>query len=129
MSAILFLSGIIYVIFLVDQITLPRWLTDLYAFPNGDKVGHFLLMGLAAFFINMALMDRTFYIGKFSLPYGPTIFAVLVTLEEISQQFFPNRTYSLEDLACSFAGIIILGVLPSHFLVGRIKKNPSSESN
>lgn len=127
--AVIFLAAICYLIYLVDQVTLPRWITMLYDFPNGDKVGHFLLMGVAAFLINMALSDRSFLIAKISIPYGPLIFAILVTLEEISQQFFPNRTYSLEDLAFSFAGILVLGILPSRLILRREKVRLRSKPN
>lgn len=124
--AVLFMAVICYLIFLVDQVTLPKWITVLYDFPNGDKLGHFLLMGMAAFLINMALSDRSFSVGRILVPYGPFVFAILVTLEEISQQFFPNRTYSLVDLAFSFAGILVLGILPSRYLLSRGRTNRNS---
>lgn len=123
-AAVVFVIGIILVIVLADQVELPRWLTAIYAFPNGDKVGHFLLMGAAAFLINMALSDRSFHLGRVSVPYGPLIFAVLVAAEEFSQQFFPNRTASWEDLVMSFLGILILGVLPSRWLVHKLQHSP-----
>jgi polysaccharide biosynthesis protein VpsQ len=121
--AVVFVIGIVLVIILADLVELPDWLTVIYAFPNGDKVGHFLLMGAAAFLINMALSDRSFRVGQVFVPYGPLIFALLVTAEEFSQQFFPHRTASWEDLIMSFLGILILGILPSRWLIRKLHRN------
>ena len=100
------------IVVLADSGNLPRPVTQLYRFPHGDKVGHFLLMGLLSFFLNWTALA--------SLPDrrpAPVIWAVslalafLVTLEELSQQFFPKRTFSLIDLAFSYAGIAFFGCL------------------
>ena len=106
------------VIFLLLIVTLantgylPRSIRQLYDFPFGDKVGHFLLMGLINFLLNwMVLASRSHpkpasVIWKVSLA-----FALFTTLEEFSQQFFPRRTFSLLDLGYSYAGIAVSALL------------------
>ncbi len=96
-----------------DGNTLPSWLITFYNFPNGDKAGHFLLMGFAAFLLNLVAKDRSIKLGSISISVIPVIFAVLVTIEEYSQQFFPNRTMSWEDLVVSYLGILVIGIVGS----------------
>jgi polysaccharide biosynthesis protein VpsQ len=83
----------------------------LYNYPNGDKVGHFFLMGILAFLASLAFRPYRVRIFKVSILRSSLIIAILVALEEISQQFFPNRTASFLDLAASLAGILLLGEL------------------
>lgn len=75
--------------------------------PYGDKVGHFILYGILTL-----LLDLTFIR---SLPYRDPrlvvlstglILALLIGIEEYSQQFFRNRIFSLLDLAFSYLGVI-----------------------
>jgi len=89
--------------------SLPQFLRVFYDFRGGDKVGHFVLMGILSFLMNMAV------------PLGPPerrwrgpvlatcLILVAVTIEEASQAFFPSRTLSWMDLASSYAGILAFG--------------------
>lgn len=110
---------IIVVAFLADTGLLPHRIRALYDFPYGDKLGHFLLMGLVSFVLNWtALASRAepqpaSVIWKVSLA-----FVLFVTLEEFSQQLFPRRTFSLLDLGYSYAGIALAA-----FLVYRLKRH------
>jgi len=116
LSVFLILS-IIVVAILAGAGLLPAPIRALYDFPNGDKLGHFLLMGSVNFVLNWtALASRAApqpasVIGKVSLA-----FAFFVTIEEFSQQFFPRRTFSLLDLGFSYAGIVLAA-----FFVYRLK--------
>ena len=80
--------------------------------PYGDKAGHFILYGILAL-----LVDLTFFQ---SLPHrSPTliaiicalILAVFIGLEEFSQQFFAERTFSYQDLIASYLGVIFFSWL------------------
>ena len=51
----LFIAAIIV---LADQGRLPGIIAALYDFPNGDKVGHFFLMGGLSLLVNLALPAR-----------------------------------------------------------------------
>ncbi|MCI5219259.1 MAG: hypothetical protein D3914_08730 [Candidatus Electrothrix sp. LOE2] len=65
-------------------------------FPGGDKLGHFVLLGIASFFANQVLHPR----------HIPVFGNVAITGEEISQMFLASRTFDLVDLSCSYLGII-----------------------
>ncbi|MCI5224736.1 MAG: trypsin [Candidatus Electrothrix sp. AR4] len=102
----LFLLFFLYVIYAANQGTLPLFIRRLYLFPGGDKVGHFVLLGIASFFANQLLYPRHFFVfGKVFL-VGSLILLVAMTAEEISQMFLANRTFDLIDLSCSYLGII-----------------------
>jgi hypothetical protein len=46
-------------------------------------------------------------------------FLFALFLEELVQLVMPNRTFSLADLACSLAGVIILGGIGGHLAIRR----------
>lgn len=103
------LLTVVGIIILADRRALPGFITGLYAFRYGDKVGHFLLMGTVAFFVNLALHARRITIFQCPLLLGSLCVALLVTLEEFSQLFFPSRSFDLIDLAASLLGIVVIG--------------------
>ncbi|MBC8333900.1 MAG: VanZ family protein [Anaerolineales bacterium] len=100
------------IVILANGGNLPRSITRIYDFPYGDKAGHFLIMGLLCFFLNRTALASfpgsrpATLIWRVSL-----ILAFVVTLEELSQQYIPRRTFSLIDLAFSYAGIAFFGWL------------------
>ena len=108
--AALFLAFIIGLIVLADADLLPDFINAIYDFPNGDKVGHFVLYGLLNFFITRAFLSSlpTRRGGWATLSVG-LILALFVALEELSQMFFSARTFSLLDLTASLLGIIVGG--------------------
>ena len=112
--SVFLLFFVLLVVILADIGKMPRFIKILYNFPNGDKVGHFLLMG----FLNFALL-WTALASRADMKPASVIWAVslslafFVTLEELSQQLFPRRTFSLLDLLFSYAGIAFFGYLAS----------------
>lgn len=66
-----------------------------------DKLGHFVLYGLLALFASA-------YFGRTKRVAG--ILAVLATIEEASQAWFPARTFDLWDLAATLAGIVLFAL-------------------
>lgn len=102
--AVLSALAVLAIVIAADRGTLPPFLARLYAFPNGDKVGHFLLMGALAFALMLGLPTK-------SKPLGLVVLGLAITLEEISQLFFPRRTFSLLDLGCSLLGVAVMGGL------------------
>ena len=108
--AALFLAFIIGLIVLADADLLPDFINAIYDFPNGDKVGHFILYGLLNFFITRAFLSSlpTRRGGWVTLSVG-LILALFVALEEFSQKYFASRTFSLLDLTASLLGIIVGG--------------------
>ena len=100
---------LILIIIWADRGMLPEVIVNLYAFPNGDKVGHFLLMGGVSFCANLACAARRIHLRFWNPLLGSLLVTLAVTLEEFSQQFFTTRTFDLLDLAASLAGIWLLG--------------------
>ena len=104
--AILFTLFIILIITLADMGKLGI-LGFVNQIPYGDKIGHFVLYGILTLLLDLTLLR--------SLPHRSPrlvvlstglILALVIGLEEFSQQYFANRTFSLLDLACSYLGVI-----------------------
>ncbi|RJP53194.1 MAG: trypsin [Anaerolineaceae bacterium] len=103
----LFALFILLVIILADMGRLG-FLGFAYAFPMGDKAGHFLLFGILSFLINLtALRSRRFSDPKRVAVTLTLILALLVAAEEFSQKYFANRTFSISDLLFGYAGIFL----------------------
>lgn len=109
-AAILFTIFIIVVVILADTGNLPRFLSAIYNFRYGDKLGHFVLFGLLNFFVTRAVLA--------ALPSRPPVWAalsvgltlaLLVAAEEYSQSYFPERTADIIDLLASYLGMFIGG--------------------
>src|SRR5512139_1778561 len=103
---ILFGLFILLVIILADTGNLGI-LSHIYRIPYADKAGHFILYGILALLINLTLFR--------SLPSQSRkrvavvcglILSLLIGLEEFSQQYFADRTFSLMDLGASYLGVI-----------------------
>ena len=108
--AALFLAFIIGLIVLADADLLPDFINAIYDFPNGDKVGHFVLYGLLNIFITRAFLSSLpSRRGSWVTLSVGLILALFVALEELSQMFFSARTFSLLDLTASLLGIIVGG--------------------
>src|SRR5215510_2977583 len=75
--------------------------------PYGDKAGHFILYGILTL-----LLDFTFIRAlparspKLLVATIGLILALIIGVEEYSQQFFAKRTYDLVDLTFSYLGVI-----------------------
>lgn len=104
--AILFTLFIVLIIVLADRGQLGL-LGFLNRIPYGDKIGHFILYGILTLLIDLALFrslpdpSRRLLVLRVAL-----ILALLIGLEEFSQQYFPNRSFDLVDLAFSYLGVI-----------------------
>ena len=98
---------IILVIVLADMGILAQYVGFVYAMPYGDKAGHFILYGILALLINLTVFHaRPGQSLKRLAVTTSLILALLIGLEEFSQQFFSNRTFSLMDLSFSYLGVI-----------------------
>lgn len=79
--------------------------------PLGDKAGHFILVGCLAFFLNHALRQARVSILRRQVLLGGAVVAVVITLEELSQIWIPNRHFDLGDLIANYAGIYLAGAI------------------
>ena len=110
--AILFAFLLLLVIVLADMGALPNFLRVWKDLPYGDKAGHFILYGILTLLVDLALFrSLPRRSPKLVLVMIGLILAVLIGLEEFSQQYFANRTSSLTDLIASFLGVIFFSWL------------------
>jgi polysaccharide biosynthesis protein VpsQ len=106
-----FLSLFIIVIFILADINaLPHFLKQLYDFPGGDKVGHFILFGL----LNFTLTLTTLQSLRHSTPRLVAVstgflLALVILAEELTQLYIPARTFSLWDLLAGYLGVWLGG--------------------
>src|SRR5215208_2700002 len=108
---ILFALFILLIIVLADMGRLGM-LAIVYRIPYADKVGHFLLYGILALLINLTLFRSL--PNRSRIPFAVIsglILALLIGLEEFSQQNFSNRTFSLSDLGASYLGLFFFSWL------------------
>ncbi|MEK7723980.1 MAG: VanZ family protein [Acidobacteriota bacterium] len=105
---ILILAGII---FIANRRSTAYILGFVGSIPFGDKLGHFFLMGILSFLVNLILDARDFGFGKIRYLLGSLIVAVIVTIEEFSQLFIRGRSFDWTDLVADFLGILVFGEL------------------
>ncbi len=84
--------------------------------PRGDKFGHFFLMGILSFLVNVSLNASKIRVFSLDILKGSFIIWILVTLEEISQVFLQFRSFSFIDLACDYCGIFCFGKIAACYL-------------
>lgn len=72
-----------------------------------DKLCHFGLFGVLAFFVHRALGYKAWSVAGIEVPAGPAVILAVATLEELSQSYFPNRTLDFVDWVADFAGIAL----------------------
>lgn len=104
--AVVALIAVGWIIVSADGGRLPPFITALYAFPYGDKVGHFLIMGALTLAANLIFSARRVNLWSVSVLLGSLLVLIGVTVEEFSQIFFQSRTFSLLDLGFSYLGIL-----------------------
>ena len=108
-----FAAALTGVIVIVNLGKAPTVFPFLKLIPWVDKIGHFLLMGILSFLLNINLSAQRIRILFITVLKGTAIVLFLVTLEECSQMFLRYRSFSLYDLGYSFAGIILFGMIAS----------------
>jgi VanZ family protein len=94
-----FAAFILYIIVCADRGTMPAWTQIIYKLPGQDRLGHVLLIGTLGLLLNLAFPRRAVLVT--------VVLAWLVTAEEISQLWFPTRSFDLLDLAADFIGILV----------------------
>lgn len=87
-----------------------------YRIPYADKVGHFVLYGILALLINLTLFRSLPRRSRIAVALtSGLILALLIGLEEFSQQNFSSRTFSLGDLGAGYLGVIFFSWLAIRF--------------
>lgn len=119
---VLLLAGIVYLAGHQHHHVLFNFIR---AVPGGDKVGHFLLMGLLSFLVNVSLGCRVVGVGGRRLLLGSLLVAAAVAAEEFSQFFLRHRSFDPLDLLSDFLGIWLFGRAALHLRArrGRIRRH------
>ena len=107
----LFALFIILIIVLADrgQLGILKLVNQI---PYGDKAGHFILYGILTLLIDLTLFQALpLRSPKLVAVMSSLILALLIGLEEFSQQYFDSRTFSLQDLVASYLGVIFFSWL------------------
>ena len=77
-------------------------------FTVGLFLGHAILIGLLAFFLDGSLDFRPLIAGRMRwLRLGPTLILAIAAFEEVAQILSPNRTASLKDFVGDLLGICV----------------------
>lgn len=92
--------------------------------PFYDTIGHFVLIGLAAFFGHLALNKRRINCLNLSLPLAPSLAALCSIVDELLQRLSPYRTFDLTDLAADFVGILFFYWLAERWNINKSSANP-----
>jgi len=104
--AILFGIFIIGIIVLAD-LDMLYVLGFINRIPYGDKFGHFILYGFLTLLIDLALIrSRRDISPRLIVLRVAFVLALLIGLEEYSQQFFPSRTADWVDLVFGYLGVV-----------------------
>lgn len=101
-----------FIAYWANTSSMPGWLKAIYDFPNGDRLGHFVIYGLLAYVFSAALGNRRLRLGRFSVAWGVLAAVALATGEEISQLFVASRTADWLDLLAGYAGIFASTFVP-----------------
>lgn len=108
---ILFTLFIILIIVLADTGNLGI-LALINSIPYADKVGHFILYGILTLLIDLSLFRSPQASKRMRVAViSGLILALLIGIEEFSQQRFATRSFSLADLSASYLGVILFSWL------------------
>lgn len=76
--------------------------------PHADVIGHAVLIGLLAFFLDGMLKFRPLFPDRLTaLRVAPLVILLIAGLEEVAQRFSPRRTSSLIDFAADAVGVLL----------------------
>lgn len=78
--------------------------TSLPAIPQLDKLGHAILIGGLAFFLDGALDHRRLFAAHAFPRLAPVVILVVAGIEEYLQRLSPRRTSDLADFAATWSG-------------------------
>jgi undecaprenyl-diphosphatase len=89
---------------------------QLLTWPFADKVLHFILFGMVAFWLNLWLQGRAMRWGGWSMPVAILLPLSVALFDEGLQHFSPIRSMSLSDLLADLAGLLLFWSLSRKLL-------------
>jgi VanZ family protein len=100
---------LLLIIAAADQGSYQTIFNLVYLIPFGDKVGHFILIGVLALVVNLTWNGAQLKCCKGYVLKGSILVFLMVLLEELSQIFVASRTFDLGDLVFDCLGIWVFG--------------------
>ncbi|MGB2963556.1 MAG: VanZ family protein [Anaerolineales bacterium] len=113
---IVFIVLLILIVIVANLGLGPSFFPFIYQIPGGDKLGHFFLMGILSFLVNIILKTKKIRIFSINFLLGILIVMAIVTIEELSQIFLDYRVFSIIDLVTDYFGIVLFGYLADYSL-------------
>jgi polysaccharide biosynthesis protein VpsQ len=119
------LAFVAFVIFAADTGG-ARWLFGwMDGHPGSDKVGHVVLVGALAFFLNVALRGTKLA----GVMFGGLLVAIALTLEEASQAWFPSRNFDFMDICANLTGVFAADLISRWWLKRRLARRDASATS
>ncbi|MEP2777082.1 MAG: VanZ family protein [Luteolibacter sp.] len=106
-AAVAFILFIISAVVIADRGEGDNWWAFIHDIPYGDKFGHVGLMGTLCFLCNLAFPCQSFKIPTDLVTPATLAVFILVSLEELSQAFIPNRSCDWLDWLADIIGIFL----------------------
>jgi VanZ family protein len=117
--ALLVAVGLLVIIWAANTDSADWFFDWVKATPYADKVGHFALLGGPSLLVHLGFPARR--LPRLRMLNLCLLLVILITLEELSQIFFSERTFSLADLSANYAGILLFGELGYYFRTVHLK--------
>lgn len=127
----LFIGFVVWMIYLANTGGHSVFFNIVRTTRDGDKIGHFVLYGLAALGLNLSWRFRTVQCLGLRVYWGTLVVSIFVILEECSQAYIPNRTLDARDLYADAAGIFTFTVLTAliHLIVYLLNQKQSIQDS
>jgi hypothetical protein len=108
-------ATVVFVSILAYAHLVPNWVSA----RNIDKILHFTMGGVLAFFLDRTLRQRRAWGGRWAPPLSSVLVLVPVGIDEYLQRFSSARSSSWGDFAADVAGIVVCTVLSRRLLQNR----------
>lgn len=95
------------VMVLMTQLAYQRLLPPLPPLPHADKLLHFVMFGLVAFWLHLWLRGRALRLGPLRLPWALIVPLVLGLGEELAQGLTWRRNLEALDMVCDVTGVLV----------------------
>jgi polysaccharide biosynthesis protein VpsQ len=106
-----FIAFILWVIYMADLGQPIKFHVLIMSIEYGDKIGHCFIYGMLALFTNLALKLRRVKLGALNVYVGGLFIFAFAAIEEVSQLYFPERTFDIVDLLAGAFGIVVFNAL------------------
>ena len=111
MKYLAYISIATFVIITALVSTRREWFWFIDDLPEGDKLAHFVGLGLLSFLMVLGFSSMNTHGHQFGPIRCLVAATLLATVDEVIQLAIPSRVFALDDLAWSLAGVVIFGFI------------------